>query len=193
MIPPSIQNPKSRIQNRLLFCVLCISAVNLLGCQTDKVTTSDGWRMPPEPRATPQPPPTLRADTMAFTVGSKPDDTNNNGFPDSIQVSVSLFSTQHPTALRQEGAFVFEMYRQGEFGASEAKPMLKWRKEPEAVKQAEARTLAGPCYLFQLSLLDFGTDRIPLDRADLVCRFEPADGSPPVRCEGVRTIQIGRR
>jgi hypothetical protein len=44
-----------------------------------------------------------------------------------------------------------------------------------------------------LSLLEVGDDRLPLERADLVCRFEPADGSPPITSDGVRTIQIGRR
>jgi hypothetical protein len=51
----------------------------------------------------------------------------------------------------------------------------------------------GPFYRFQLSLLEVGDDRLPLERADLVCRFEPADGSQPITSDGVRTIQIGRR
>lgn len=164
----------------------------MAGCRTERVTTSDGWRMPPEPRAAPQPPGNLRADRMVFTVGSKPDDTNNNGFPDSIQVSVALFSSQHPTALRQDGTFAFTMYRQGEYGTS-AKPMFEWKLSKERVQSAQAHTYVGPCFLFQLSLLDLGTDRLPLERADLVCRFEPADGGPPVISDGVRTIQIGRR
>jgi hypothetical protein len=178
----------SRLRGWTFALLLCVA-----GCQTDRVTTSDGWRMPPAPRAAPTPPPSLRADRMVFTVGSKPDDTNNNGFPDQIKASVALFSSQHPTAIRQDGAFVFEMYPQGQFGADGVRPLAHWRIEGEALKQFETVMLAGPSYMFQLSLLERGTDRLPLERADLVCIFEPADGSPAVRSQGVRTIQIGRR
>jgi hypothetical protein len=167
--------------------------VLLCACQTERVTTSDGWRMPPEPRAAPTPPATLRADRMLFTVGSKPDDTNNNGFPDAIQVSVALFSSQHPTALLQEGAFAITMYRQGEYGTSSARPMFEWKLSPAQLQGAQSRSYVGPCYWFHVSLLDMGTDRLPLERADLVCRFDPADGGAAVLSDGVRSIQIGRR
>lgn len=185
--------PKSKTQDLFVLGVLCVSVVNLLGCQTERTSTSDGWRMPPQPRSAPTPPPSLKADRMVFTVGSKPEDTNNNGFPDMIRVSIALFSSQHPTALRQSGAFVFTLHRKGQAGSPGETPMVEWRLEGDAVKQAESQMLAGPCYIFQLSLLDRGTDRLPLEQADLVCEFIPADGSPTVTSEGVRTIQIGRR
>lgn len=165
----------------------------LWGCQTERVSTSDGWRMPPTPRATPQPPPALRADRMVFTVGSKPDDSNNNGFPDTIRAAVALFSSAHPTALQEIGTFVFTLYRQGDFGSADAKPLLVWKMSGERVTRAMSRMIAGPCYQFELSMLELGTDRLPLERADLICRFEPADSSPAVYCDGVRSIQIGRR
>jgi hypothetical protein len=132
---------------------------------------------------------------MVFSVGSKPDDTNNNGYPDTIRASVSLFSTRHPTALHQEGSFVFGLYPQGTVGGLESKPIASWRIEKDSPNRAITRTLAGPAFLFNLSLLEAGPagDRLPLDRADMVCRFEPLDGSVPVNCDGVRTIQIGRR
>lgn len=174
-----------------LTMAVCVAV--LMGCQTEKVTTSDGWRMPPTPRQAPQPPASLRADRMVFTVGSKPDDTNNNGFPDAIQVSVALFSSQHPTALQQDGTFAFTMYRQGEFGTNDVKPIYEWTLDKAQVQSAQARTYAGPCYLFNLSLMDLGTDRLPLERADLVCTFQPDDGREAVHSDGVRTIQIGRR
>jgi hypothetical protein len=172
---------------------LCISAALLSACKTERVTTSDGWPLPPAPNQAPQAPQDTRADRMVFSVGSKPDDTNNNGYPDTIRASVALFSSQHPTALRNDGAFVFTLCPQGTIGEADIKPIASWRIEKDSPHRALTRTLAGPAYLFNLSLLDAGGDRLPLDRADIICRFEPTDGSAPVNCDGVRTIQIGRR
>lgn len=172
---------------------VCISAALLSACTTQRVTTSDGWPLPPAPNQAPQAPRDTKADRMVFSVGSKPDDTNNNGYPDTIRASVALFSSQHPTALRNDGAFVFTLCPQGAVGEAEVKPIATWRIERDSPHRALTRTLAGPAYLFNLSLLDVGGDRLPLDRADIICRFEPLDGSAPVNCDGVRTIQIGRR
>jgi hypothetical protein len=168
------------------------------GCQTERVTTSDGWPLPPDPRPAPMPPDALKADCMVFMVGSKPDDTNNNGFPDTIRASVALFSAAHPTALRDEGAFVFTLYPQGRSGTVDAAPIAQWRFEGEALQHLLRRTQYGPCYQFTLSMLDPAAspdgDRRPLDRGDIVCRFEPADpAAAPVTSSGVRSIQIGSR
>jgi hypothetical protein len=106
---------------------------------------------------------------------------------------VALFSSQHPIAIRQNGAFIFTLYAQGTVGTPGAASIGTWRVETDGPQRTLASTFAGPSYLFQLNLMDVGGDKLPLDRADLVCRFEPADGSPPVHSDGVRTIQIGRR
>ena len=187
---------RTRIRGRQFNLVAtCLCWVLLSACRTERVTTSDGWPLPPPPREAPTPPQDTKAERMVFSVGSKPDDTNNNGYPDTIRASVSLFSTRHPTALHQEGSFVFGLYPQGTVGGLESKPIASWRIEKDSPNRAITRTLAGPAFLFNLSLLEAGPggDRLPLDRADMVCRFEPLDGSVPVNCDGVRTIQIGRR
>jgi hypothetical protein len=131
---------------------------------------------------------------MAFMVGSKPEDLNNNGYPDLIKVTVALFSTPHPTSIREDGEFVFLLVPQGQQGMEGAKPLGEWRIEGDAVTRGFAQAQYGPCYQFQLSLLEGGgTDRLGLDRADLVCVFEPTAGTTPVKSDGVRTIQVGRR
>ena len=167
-------------------------ALCLCACQTERITTSDGWPLPPAPRSAPPTPALTKADRMVFMVCSKPDDTNNNGFPDSISATVALFSSRFPTSLRQPGSFVFEIYSQGESGGSDSKPARTWRVPGDNVR-SYATAQYGPYYRFELSLLENGGDRMPLDRADLICRFEPADQSAPVQSAGVRTIQIGRR
>ena len=121
--------------------------------------------------------------------------SNNNGHPDTIRASVSLFSLQHPTAIVQEGTFVFTLFGRGERSSPQPRTVAQWRVATDSPRAVRARTLAGPAWLFELSLLDagHGNDVMPMERADLVCRFEPADGSEPIHSAGVRTIQIGRR
>lgn len=173
--------------------LLCACAVFLCSCETERITTSDGRPLPPTPRPVQAPPPGLKADRMVFMVGSKPDDTNGNGYPDSIKASVALFSTRHPTSIREDGAFVFTMYPPGQINVPQVKPLGEWRITGQALAQTMDMAQYGPFYRIQLSLLEVGDDRLPLERADLVCRFEPADGSTPISSDGVRTIQIGRR
>lgn len=166
----------------------------LAGCQTDKVTTSDGWPLPPMPLSTPVPPAGLKADRMAFMVGSKPDDTDNNGFPDTIRATVALFSSEHPTALREDGAFEFLLYEQGRSETPGSKPMAQWRIEGEALRPTMAMAQYGPCYQFTLSLLTTPMgDQLPSAQADMICQFYPADGRAPVQSMGVRSLQIGGR
>jgi hypothetical protein len=174
--------------------VVALVAPALQACQTERVTTSDGWPLPPEPRAIPVPPASLQADRMTFMVGSKPDDTDNNGFPDLIRASVALFSSEHPTALRQNGAFVFMLYPQGSTSIAGSQPLAQWRIEGEDLRETLAEAQYGPCYQFTLSLLQTpGGDRLPSERADMICTFEPADGGAGVHSTGVRTLQVGGR
>jgi hypothetical protein len=191
-----------------LLCVVCASVANQSGCQTDKVTTSDGSPPRQKPNAPPITPAGAKVNRMALFVGQKPDDTNGNGYPDLINVTVMLFSSPHPTAILEPGAFTFTLYPQGKMSEPNVRPLSIWKMEGDAVTRAQSMALGGPCYQFRLSMLDpasvppsndgsgqmsAATDKIALEEADLVCRFVPADGSPPVNCDGVRTIQIGRR
>src|SRR5262245_49388722 len=135
--------------------VLCAAVVLWsVGCTTERVTTSDGWPLPPPPRQAPKPPAGAKADRMVFTVGMRPDDSNNNGFPDTILATVQLFSSGHPTALLQEGTFVFSLHPPGRVGDPDAEPMKSWRVEQGSRALAMVLTLAGPSYRFELSLLD---------------------------------------
>ena len=172
--------------------LLCTIIMLASACTTQRVTTSDGWPLPPQPRHAAQPAAGVKAERMAFMVGSKADDTNNNGYPDLIKVSVSLFSSQHPTAIEEDGSFIFSLYPQGQVGSANARTIAQWRMNVEQQRRALAYALAGPCYLFQLSLLEVGSDHLNVDEADMVCRFEPAGGGTPISSDGVRTIQVGR-
>ena len=178
---------------RVFACAAILAFLGLGSCATDRLTTSDSRPMPPTPRTAPVTPSSARVNRMAFMVGSKPEDSNNNGFPDLIRATVALFASPYPTSIREDGAFVFMLYPQGQVGIANVSPIGSWRVHGDSLKRTLASAQYGPCYQFQLSLLESGGDALPLDRADIICRFEPADGSASVTCDGVRTIQIGRR
>jgi hypothetical protein len=164
-----------------------------LGCVTTNVETSDGRPMPPDPSPPPRTPVGAKVNAIALRVGAKPVDTNGNGYPDQISVEAYLFSRPHPTPIYEDGAFVFELYHQGQSDQPNARPISRWRIEGDAL--AQSRVIAvpfGPSHAFMLSMLETGGDQYPLIGADLVCRFEPADGRSAVRIDGVRTLQIGR-
>lgn len=184
------QNPFCLCLRVAVVCILFAST----GCQTESVTTSDGWQMPPEPRETPVPPAGLKADRMLLMVAPKADDTNNNGYPDTIRASVALFSGEHPTALHEDGAFTFLLYLGGQSDAPGSEPLAQWRVEGDALRETLAATQYGPCHQFVLSLLQTPAgDRLPTERADMICRFEPTGGGEPVVSAGVRSLQIGGR
>lgn len=175
------------------FCLAAIMTALFIGCQTESITTSDGRPMPQKPRAAPAAPANAKPNRMAFMVSSKPEDTTGNGYPDLIMATVALFALPHPMAMRFDGMFEFTLYQRGEARDPNAEPIAHWVKQGEAVRQAEATAGYGPCYQFSLSLVEVGSDVIPLTSADLRCTFHPADGSTPVHSDGVRSIQVGSR
>lgn len=170
-----------------------MAAALLVGCTTDKVTTSDGRPMPPPTRELPPVPADAQANRMLFLMGPKPMDSDGNGYPDRMEATIVLFASPHPTPLWEEGVFEFRLYPVSRDGTPRGEPLREWRFEGEQLAKARAVSeLFGKQYTFTFSLLDDGTDVYPLVAADVKCRFEPANGSPTVESEGVRTIQIGR-
>lgn len=183
--------------NRLVgLSVAILILTSVVSCKTSSVTSSDGRPLPPVPHEAAPAPAGAQANTMAFFVSSKPDDSNGNGFPDLIKVTVALFAQPHPTAVQasQGGSFVFTLFPQGQTGLPGVKELGMWSLEGDAVTRALARAQYGPCYQFRLSLLESaGGEFLQLDRADLVCRYVPPGEAQVVRSDGVRTIQVGRR
>lgn len=171
----------------------CLCAILILfsGCSSE-VKTSDGRPMPPAPRASPTTPKDSKTNAMAMLVGFKPTDTNGNSYPDLITVQTFLYAKPHPTSMYEDGVFIFELYKSGGSSRNEA-PLAAWRFEPAESESARVYSqLFERGYTFKLSLLDVGSDILPVSTGNLVGRFEPSDGRPAIPCVGVRTIQIGR-
>lgn len=169
------------------------SGLIALGACTTSVTTSDGRPMPRAPREAPEAPEGSRVNAMAMLVANKATDTNGNGYPDQIHVTVHLFALPHQSPIFEPGAMVFALYPPGRAIGPEAQPMLQWRLDAERVSGARTRTLAGPAHVFQLSLVEQGGDQYPLMTGNLTCHFLPADGAAAVASSEAVPVSIGRR
>lgn len=175
----------------VMVSLLSLLSIGVTGCETTVTQASGGRPLPPDPK---QPPPALTnvpPNAMAvMLVGPKPMDTNGNGFPDLITVEAYLFAEPYPTPMWADGAFVFELYPLGMAGQPESKPIATWRIEGDALLASRTQSLAGRSYRLNLSLLERGTDVLPVSAVDLTSAFVPAGGAPVVRALGVRTVQM---
>lgn len=163
------------------------------GCETVRITTGVSRQVPAQPRQAPTTPEDALVNRMVFVVGSKPHDTDGNGFPDRIETTVTLFATPYPSPKWSAGRIVCGMYRKGTARRDQSEPVAEWIFENDALERARTMSRVGRQYRLPLNLLEVGTDRLPFSEVDLICRFEPAGGGEPVHCDGVRSIQIGRR
>jgi hypothetical protein len=163
------------------------------GCTSSRSSAAYTRPLPPKPRPLQPAPPDARANALVLNVSATPLDTNGNGYPDLIHATAHLFDTRYPPAIKEDGAFVFRLYAPGQSGLPDARMFNEWRIEGEALEEAHARSAFGECYRFRLSLLDGGTDRLPVNMADIKCWFEPADGRAATHAGEVASIRIGRR
>jgi hypothetical protein len=170
--------------------------ITLQGCASEVTTTTASITrpLPPDPRPAPVTPASAQPTRMVFAVGSKPDDTDGNSFPDRIDATVMLFAPPHPSPVFVDGTFELALFASGTSGQPNVKPIAQWTISGEALERAKHHTTIGPQYRLALSLLDVGTDQYTLALADLTCTFIPAPGTggTPVTSDGVRSIQIGR-
>jgi hypothetical protein len=174
--------------------VAALLAALSAGCQTERVMTSDGRPLPPEPRAAPRAPEGVTPNRMLLLVSQRPEDTNGNGFPDNIRVETALFSHPHPTALEVDGTFVFQLFKMGESNRPDAEVVAEWRVP--ATADDRARAAYGLCYRFGLSLItdDAEGDLLPRMQGDLRGSFEPTAEGPPVSASAeVRMVNLGLR
>jgi hypothetical protein len=165
----------------------------LAACQTERVSTSDGRPMPPEPRAAPAAPAGAKANAVALLPAAKPQDTNGNAFPDLLLVDAYLFAEPHPAPIFETGAFVFVLHHEGRADLEGAEPIAQWRIDGAKLDDCRAVTLWGRGYSIPLSLLEGSGpgERFPLIAATLACRFEPADGRGAIEPRGVYSVQLG--
>lgn len=115
-----------------------------------------------------------------------PQDTDLNGYPDTIDLTIFVFDERYPIPLDVPGSFTFKLS-----GAKEAKLLREWVIPPEKVVAAKRRMPAGPGYVFSLSLLENGGDHIEAQHADLTAEYTPLKG-PVVKMRGGSTLRLGK-
>ncbi len=168
-------------------------AVFLAACETTR-ETSDGRPMPPTPRNAPTTPSEAPINAIAVVLGPKALDSNNNLFPDTIQLEAYLFARPYPTPVWRDGTFEFAIYPSGAApttGGQPQEPLRTWTITPEELRTVRSKSLVGECYAIALSLLvNGGTDRLNMQAVDLVATFKPADGGPAVPLNGVRSMSM---
>jgi len=167
-----------------------LAAALIFGCKTTKVEYSSARPMPPDPRPAKAVPSSARANTMALMVEGKPTDTDGNGYPDMIVANMYLFSLPYSSPMFEDGTFVFSLRYHDDQSRQEFTYIAEWKLNASELERG--RNLYGPVHVARLSLLESGSDRFPAISANLLCRFEPADGGKAVKPTGVHWVQLGR-
>lgn len=136
-------------------------ALFLAGCVADEPT-----RRPPPPQ------PEQIAPNAVQMFLNLPEDTNANGYADSVLVTVYLFADGYAPSVYVPGEFQFRLTDK------EGKEAAQW-SIPREVAEARVRKLPpGPGFIFTLSLLDRGSDQLTSNLLDLHCTFTPSGGAP---------------
>lgn len=144
------------------------------GCQT-----SGG------PKALPPQPSEVVASRLSASA-ALPQDTDLNGYPDTIDLTVFVFDDRYPIPIDLPGSFVFKLS-----ASKDAKLIREWKIPPDKVAAARRRMPAGPGYVFSLSLIENGGDQIEAQHVDLTAEFQP-DKGPLVKARGGSTLRLGK-
>ena len=115
-----------------------------------------------------------------------PQDTDLNGYPDIIDLTIFVFDDRYPIPLDVPGSFTFKLS-----GAKEGKLLREWEIPPDEAMAARRRMPAGPGYVFSLSLLENGGDRVEAQPAALPAEFVPLKGAL-VKMRGGSTLRLGK-
>lgn len=152
------------------FALLCLP-----GCVTES-----------KPRGPQHPQPASARASTLFTSVRFFEDTDGDGYFDTTEVTVYVFSDAYPDAsILVPGEFVFHLK-----GAS-GKQLRTWRFDQAACDKALRRAPVGPGFVFRLSLLDGeGGDKLEESAGELAIDFIPAQGD---EVNSVATaVRIGR-
>lgn len=161
------------------------------GCTTQTIS-SDGRPLPPKPRAVTHHDVTGPVERMMLIVGQNVQDSDGNGFPDTISVSAGLFTNPATIAVPGTGSFVFTLYRQGAVHDAGVAPVARWRIDGAALTVHERQKPWGIGYDFELSLLQQGGDRMSASACDLRGVYVTDDGRTIRSSDEVRPVQVGR-
>jgi hypothetical protein len=146
--------------NRALLIVLLLVAASLAGC----VEEGRGHKLGAQPRDV--------EPTRLGVWATLPEDTDANGYLDTVDVTVYVSSDTYSAPIAVPGEFEFRLMGRG------GKEFSRWIIPEEKVGKSARRMPAGPAYFFRLSMLEVGTDQVDAHDATLTAEFRPKLGSP---------------
>jgi hypothetical protein len=113
-------------------------------------------------------------------------DTDANRYRDTTRVIVYIYadSDKYPIPMKPEGSFQFRLEN------PQGKTIATWNFDRAKTAKAARQLAPGPGFVFDLSLLDLGTDKIEDSEAELLITFTPADG-PVLRARPSAPLLVG--
>jgi hypothetical protein len=146
----------------------CLTAAILsaacLGACVDDQPTKQRHSLPPQPKD-------VQATKLGVWAGL-PEDTNANGYLDTIDITVYVSSDTFPATIAVPGSFEFKLL------GKDGKEFAKWQITEEQAAKAAHKMPAGPGYYFHLSILDVANDQVDASDANLTAEFRPKVGEP---------------
>jgi hypothetical protein len=114
------------------------------------------------------------------------EDTDANRYRDTTRVVVYLYadSEKYPLSMRADGSFQFRLENPA------GQTIATWNFDRERTRKSLRQLPPGPGFVFDLSLLDLGTDKIQDSEAELIVTFTPVDG-PVLRARPTAPLLIG--
>jgi hypothetical protein len=132
------------------------------GCVSDE---------PDRPTLRPQPS-DVQAESI-FPAVELAKDTDVNGYLDTIDAIVYVWGDRYKQAsIYLPGSFTITLTSKA------GEPIAEWKFDEKQCSEAVRKLPPGPGYIFRLSLLDRGGDRIEAQSADLRIEFAPTKGRP---------------
>ena len=170
-----------------LFPVVLCSLFSVLYALCLPACISDG--PPPRaqrPRTPPRQPSNLTAESVVLTVSQFPDDTDADGFADSVQARVHLFSAdpRYPLPVAPDGSFRFFIL------GPDGRAMAQWTFDPAQAAAHRQVSGVGVGYAFVLDLAAAGAEHVQRQDGTLRCEFIPESGAP-VSSRGGVTVALG--
>jgi hypothetical protein len=134
--------------------------------------------------AAPATPDSARPGRVALAASDRFEDSDANGFRDLATVTAYIIpeAADYPLPMKARGTFDFVLQtRQGQ-------RLAEWKFDQSQTAEAQYDLAPGPGFIFELSLLQTGGDRIQADEADLLCTFTPDKGESVRSRAPVRVI-----
>ena len=135
----------------------------------------------PARRAVAPQPAGVRPATL-FLSADLPDDTDGNGYVDTVDVTIYVFGEGYEAApIFVPGTFEFSLNHRG------GPEMAGWTLTPDQAAGTLRRFAPGPGYRIRLSLLDLGlSDVMPAQEVDLAATFTAAAGEARANSTALR-------